>query len=78
MHTGLKQYTWSPIEALDYLSPFLMGGKHSAGYSVHAGIKINKSTLRNVQKTAETLIDKSKFKFVFSSPSKCNAVIIEN
>lgn len=64
MHAGLKQYAWSPLAALAYLHPFLIGGRHSRGWSVHAGIRASRGVVREVQQEVEARIDKSRHSLI--------------
>ncbi len=59
MHSGLKQYTWSPIVALTYLRAFLLE---------KAGIAATLGTIRQVQSAAEALIDKSNYELTVADP----------
>jgi hypothetical protein len=70
MHSGLKQYTWSPIFALEYLKPFLLKPKGSANF--HAGIIAARNAIRQVQSGVENRIDKTQYKLILEEPSHCD------
>ncbi|VVE57435.1 hypothetical protein PHO31112_05194 [Pandoraea horticolens] len=77
VHVGLKHFTWSPIFALKYLNPLLRGGDYPGGTGVNAGIYIDKATLLDIQKEAETAyqLDTTKFELVTISPERCSAIL---
>ncbi|MGM4991281.1 hypothetical protein [Tardiphaga sp. 841_E9_N1_2] len=75
MHTGLKQYVWSPIFALHYLRPFLLGGKHAGGTSSNAGIIAAPGVVKQVQSGIENGADKSQFDFVFEDLANCDLIL---
>ena len=76
MHSGFKQYRWSPIFALDQLRPFIVGGKYSKGMSAKAGIQAPRGVVKQIQAAVEAGIDKTRHKLVVSEPEDCELVLI--
>lgn len=66
MHSGLKQYTWSIIHALNYLSRFLMDQK---------GIAMTLGTIRQVQSAVEASIDKRTHRLEVTDPREWDVTI---
>lgn len=77
VHVGLKHYTWSPIFALKYLNPLLRGGKYPGGWSIHAGIQIDKATLLAIRQETEARyrLDQNKYELVTIPPEQCSAIL---
>ena len=75
MHSGFKQYTWSPIYALAYLRPFLVGGQHLTGMSVDAGITAPYGVVKQVQSVVESRIGKTRYSLVVDDPSHCDLIV---
>lgn len=75
MHSGLKQYSWSPIFALFYLRRFLIGGKHAGGTSTNAGIIAHETIVRQVQLDLESGLDKAKYKLELMNTGDCDAIL---
>lgn len=75
MHAGLKQYVWSPIYALHYLRPFILGGKYSGGMSVNAGIRTKRGVVKQVQAAVEAGIDKTRHKLIVDDPAHCDLIL---
>ena len=75
MHSGFKQYTWSPIYALAYLRPFLVGGQHLTGMSVDAGITAPYGVVKQVQSVVESRIGKTRYSLVVDDPSDCDLIV---
>jgi len=63
MHSGLKQYTWSPIFALTYLRPFLVG---SPAVVARYGV------IKQVQSMVEARINKQKYSLHVLDPANCD------
>jgi len=75
MHSGLKQYVWSPIYGLGYLRPFLVGGQHSSGTSVDAGIIAPYGVVKQIQAAVEAGIDKTRHSLVVLDPNDCDLIL---
>jgi hypothetical protein len=75
MHSGLKQYSWSPIYALFYLRRFLIGGKHAGGTSMNAGMITSEAIVQKVQADLETGSDNAKFSLVLMKPGDCDVIL---
>jgi hypothetical protein len=75
MHSGLKQYVWSPIYALDYLRELLVGGKYAGGFSVSAGISTTFGIVKQVQSAVEARIDKKRHSLVVVDPQDCDLIL---
>ncbi|MCA1373568.1 MULTISPECIES: hypothetical protein [unclassified Bradyrhizobium] len=75
MHTGLKQYVWSPIFALHYLRPFLAGGSYQGGTSTDAGIITAYGVVKQIQTGVENGADKTQFDFIFEDPNNCDLIL---
>ncbi len=75
MHAGLKLYTWSPLFALRYLAPFLVGGKAPNGdRSVFAGISASEQTIKDVQKAVEADVASDGSSLILMDAKDCDLV----
>ena len=77
IHTGARSYMWSPIFALDYLRPLLTGGAYSGGFSVNAGIQLDKAALSSIHREVEALLglDPLKEQLIRLPANACNAIV---
>ncbi|MFJ3411351.1 hypothetical protein [Pseudomonas protegens] len=77
VHIGLKHFMWSPIFALRYMNRLLRGGEYSKGFSVNAGIEIDKATLLAIQDEAETAynLDSTKYELSKIPVDQCAVVL---
>ena len=75
MHSGLKQYVWSPIFALHYLRSFLLGGRYGTGTSVNAGIIAPYGVIKQIQSSIEAGIDQTLYKLIVDDPQDCDLII---
>ncbi|MGB3740239.1 MAG: hypothetical protein WA948_12925 [Pontixanthobacter sp.] len=71
VHSGLKQYAWSPMHALRYTRPFLLGVELQKGFDANSGIRAKVGTISKVQKVIEDGIDKKRFDLVAIDPAHC-------
>jgi hypothetical protein len=78
-HGALKQYAWSPIFALQYLRPFLIGGIYNdgvgTGASVDAGIMTDCETVQRVQNDVKEMLGSADFNLVTLDPEQCDLVL---
>lgn len=75
MHAGFKQYAWSPVYALHYLRPFILGGAYAGGTSVHAGVRTKYGVVKQVQASVEALIDKKRHSLWVDDPKDCDIIL---
>ncbi|MEY9405518.1 hypothetical protein ABIF65_011665 [Bradyrhizobium japonicum] len=75
MHSGLKQYVWSPIYAIHYLRPFLLGGAYPGGTSSHAGIIAPYGVVKQIQSEVESGINKAQYDLIFDDPQNCDLIL---
>jgi hypothetical protein len=75
MHSGLKQYVWSPIYAIHYLRPFLLGGAYQGGISANAGIVASYGVVKQIQSEVESGINKAQYDLIIDDPQNCDLIL---